>query len=195
MASWLLVLRRLSWLCAVPRRGGILHYNPDQEKFKVVENAELTKRQMKALTYVEDRGMSKWLRTGIQQAFNTLVFKVLRMNIIYPVADESKLVDTHGNVLSNAYLMPPDSTPNDLSGEIHIGLVENYPRDRRDHGDEAPQGLSHEAQGHHQDNDPDTRQINLSEDSGSSQPCYKFFLTMDAVPLEPNDFRNTRHSP
>lgn len=81
------------------QRAGLLHYNPGQEKFRVVEDAGLTREQMKALAYVEDRVMSKWLRTGIQQALNTLVFKVLRMNMVYPVADESKLADTHGNVL------------------------------------------------------------------------------------------------
>lgn len=105
---------------------GLLHYIPGQEKFRVVEDAELTAEQMKALAYVEDRVMSKWLRTGIQQAFNTLVFKVLRMNMVYPVADEKRLADTHGNVLPDVYLMPPGSTPLDLAGEIHTRLVENY---------------------------------------------------------------------
>ncbi len=108
------------------QRAGLLHYNPGQEKFRVVEDAELTSEQMKALAYVEDRVMSKWLRTGIQQAFNTLVFKVLRMNMVYPVADETRLADTHGNVLPDVYLMPPSSTPLDLAGEIHTRLVENY---------------------------------------------------------------------
>ena len=108
------------------QKAGLLHYNPGQEKFRVVENAELTPEQMKALAYVEDRVMSKWLRTGIQQALNTLVFKVLRMNMVYPVADETRFTDTHGNVLPDAYLMPPGSTPLDLAGEIHTRLVENY---------------------------------------------------------------------
>ena len=108
------------------QRAGLLHYNPGQEKFRVVEDAELTPEQMKALAYVEDRVMSRWLRTGIQQALNTLVFKVLRMNMVYPVADETRLADTHGNVLPDVFLMPPGSTPLDLAGEIHTRLVENY---------------------------------------------------------------------
>ncbi len=105
---------------------GLLHYNPGHEKFRVAKDAVLTTEQKKALAYVEDRVMSKWLRTGIQQALNTLVFKVLRMNMVYPVADETKFTDTHGNILPDAYLMPPDSTPIDLAGEIHTRLVENY---------------------------------------------------------------------
>ena len=88
------------------QRAGLLHYSPGHEKFRVVEDAELTPEQMKALAYVEDRVMSKWLRTGIQQALNTLVFKVLRMNMVYPVADETRLADTHGNVLPDVFLMP-----------------------------------------------------------------------------------------
>ena len=108
------------------QRAGLLLYSPGHEKFRVVEDAELTPEQMKALAYVEDRVMSKWLRTGIQQALNTLVFKVLRMNMVYPVADETRLADTHGNVLPDVYLMSPGSTPLDLAGEIHTRLVENY---------------------------------------------------------------------
>jgi len=108
------------------QRAGLLHYNPGHEKFRVVEDAVLTPEQLKALAYVEDRVMSKWMRTGIQMALNTLVFKVLRMNMVYPVADEAKLSDTHGNVLPDVYLMPPGSIPIDLAGEIHSRLVENY---------------------------------------------------------------------
>ena len=108
------------------QKAGLLHYNPGHEKFKVVDETVLTPEQIQALAYVEDRVMSKWLRTGIQQALNTLVFKVLRMNMVYPVADENRLTDTHGNVLPDVYLMPPESTPIDLAGEIHSRLVENY---------------------------------------------------------------------
>ena len=107
-------------------KAGLLHYTPGNEKFRIVENAVLTAEQRRALDYVEQRVMAKWLRTGIQQALNTLVFKVLKTNMVYPVADESRYTDTHGNVLPDAYLMPDGATPLDLAGEIHTSLVENY---------------------------------------------------------------------
>jgi ribosome-binding ATPase YchF (GTP1/OBG family) len=107
-------------------KAGLLHYTPGQEKFRLAENAELTAAQSRALSYVEQRVMSKWLRTGIQQALNTLVFKILKMNMIYPVADESRFSDTHGNVLPDVFMVPDGTTPIDLAGEIHTRLAENY---------------------------------------------------------------------
>ena len=114
-----LVLRRAEKI-------GLLQYTPGQETFKIKENAELTAKQQGALNYIETRVMAKWLRTGIQQALNTVVFKLLRTNMIYPVSDESTYTDHHGNVLPDVYLMPDASTPVDLARNIHTSLVENY---------------------------------------------------------------------
>ena len=107
-------------------RAGLVSYVPGQETYRIAEDADLTAEQQRALDYIEQRVMMKWLRTGIQQALNTLVFKILRTNMVYPVADETKYADTHGNVLPDVYLMPYGSTPLDLAGEIHTRLVENY---------------------------------------------------------------------
>jgi len=105
---------------------GLLQYTPGQEMFKIKENAKLTPKQQGALNYIERRVMAKWMRTGIQQALNTVVFKLLRSNMIYPVSDESKYMDHHGNVLPDVYLMPDGSTPMDLARNIHTNLVKNY---------------------------------------------------------------------
>ncbi len=105
---------------------GLLYYTPGQEKFVIAEDAELTPAQRNALDYVEERVMAKWLRTGIQQALNTVVFKLLKTNMVYPVGDESKYSDHHGNVLPDVHLMPDRSTPLDLAGEVHTRLAENY---------------------------------------------------------------------
>jgi ribosome-binding ATPase YchF (GTP1/OBG family) len=105
---------------------GLLQYTPGQENFRIKENARLTAKQKGALEYIETRVMAKWLRTGIQQALNTAVFKLLRTNMIYPVSDETKYMDHHGNVLPDVYLMPADSTPVDLARNIHTSLLENY---------------------------------------------------------------------
>lgn len=107
-------------------RMGLLYYTPGQEKFRIAENAKLTPEQQRALDYVEQRVMSKWMRTGIQQALNTLIFKLLRVNMVYPVSDETKYMDHHGNVLPDAYLMADGSTPMDLAKEIHTSLAERY---------------------------------------------------------------------
>jgi ribosome-binding ATPase YchF (GTP1/OBG family) len=107
-------------------RMGVLNYVPGQEKFQIIKESALSTGQLQALDYVEQRVMRKWLNTGIQQALNTLVFKVLKTNKVYPVADETKYTDTHGNVLPDAYLMPDGSTPLDLAKEIHTRLADDF---------------------------------------------------------------------
>jgi ribosome-binding ATPase YchF (GTP1/OBG family) len=105
---------------------GLLQYTPGQEMFKIKENAKLTPKQQGALKYIERRVMAKWMRTGIQQALNTVVFKLLRRNMIYPVSNEKKYMDHHGNILPDVYLLPDSSTPIDLAQNIHTRLVKEY---------------------------------------------------------------------
>ncbi len=114
-----LVLRRAE-------KKGLLQYTPGQEKFRIKENAELTPKQQAALNYIEKRVMGKWFNTGIQQALNTVVFKLLKTNIVYPVSDEQKFTDHHLNVLPDVHLMPDGTTPIDLARSIHSKLAENY---------------------------------------------------------------------
>jgi ribosome-binding ATPase YchF (GTP1/OBG family) len=63
------------------------------------------------------------MRTGVQFAINTAVFKLLAMNVVYPVADTSRYTDTRGNVLPDAILLPPDATVKDLAERIHKELA------------------------------------------------------------------------
>jgi ribosome-binding ATPase YchF (GTP1/OBG family) len=105
---------------------GLLRYTPGSEKFTVVEGVKLSPEQSRALDYVDQRVMSKWMRTGIQQALNAVVFKLLKMNMVYPVANEHNFSDKHGNVLPHTHLLPDGSTPLDLAGEVHTRLVEQY---------------------------------------------------------------------
>jgi ribosome-binding ATPase YchF (GTP1/OBG family) len=107
-------------------KSGLLRYTPGQEMFKITEDAKLTPKQEGALNYIEKRVMAKWMRTGIQQALNTVIFKLLRSNMIYPVSDETKYADHHGNVLPDVYLLQDGATPIDLARNIHTRLVKDY---------------------------------------------------------------------
>ncbi|MBN2334569.1 redox-regulated ATPase YchF [Candidatus Bathyarchaeota archaeon] len=107
-------------------KSGLISYAPGHEKFTVIDEDRLTLEQRKAIDYIENRVLYKYMRTGIQQALNTLAFKLLKRNMVYPVSDESRYSDKHGNVLPDAHLMTDDATPMDLAREVHTRLAENY---------------------------------------------------------------------
>jgi len=111
-----LILRRAE-------RRGLIRYIPGEEIFEVKDPSKLNEKQKWALNYIQERVLNKWWRTGVQFAVNVVVFKLLRMNAVYPVEDEKRLTDHHGNVLPDVYLMPPDATVLDLAAEIHTELA------------------------------------------------------------------------
>ena len=103
---------------------GFVEYVPGEETFRVVDESRLTKDQSWALTYVEQKVMTKLMRTGVQFAINSAVFKLLGMNAVYPVEDAKNLADHKGNVLPDTYLVPNGYTAKDLAREIHSDLAE-----------------------------------------------------------------------
>jgi hypothetical protein len=108
------------------RRGeqkGYVEYVPGEEVFRVKYASKLTAEQKAALTYVEERVLSKWIRTGVQFGLNTCVFKLMGMNVVYPVEDAEKYADTNGRVLPDAFLVPYNASVPDLAREIHTELA------------------------------------------------------------------------
>jgi len=61
----------------------------------------------------------------VQFALNTTVFKLLGMNVVYPVEDEDKFSDRKGNVLPDAFLVPHNASVSDLAVEIHTDLAKS----------------------------------------------------------------------
>jgi ribosome-binding ATPase YchF (GTP1/OBG family) len=102
---------------------GYVEYVPGEEVFRVKDKQKLTNDQREALTYVEQRVFSKWIRTGVQFALNTAVFKLLGMNTVYPVEDVEKLTDRKGNVLPDVFLVPYDASVKDLAAQVHSDLA------------------------------------------------------------------------
>ncbi|MBS7655383.1 redox-regulated ATPase YchF [Candidatus Bathyarchaeota archaeon] len=103
---------------------GFIKYIPGEEAFKVVDESKLTKEQKWALNYVQQRVLSKFIGTGVQFALNLSVFKLLGMNVVYPVEDAEHLSDKKGNVLPDAFLVSKDSTIKDLAAQIHTELAQ-----------------------------------------------------------------------
>jgi ribosome-binding ATPase len=101
---------------------GLIKYVPGEERFDVVRPQELTEPQREALAYIRRKVFGEYLRTGVQFALNIAIFKLLRMNSVYPVADAERLMDKHGNVLPDVYLLPSGSTVDDLAKAVHTDL-------------------------------------------------------------------------
>lgn len=105
------------------KQKGFVEYVPGEETFRVVDESRLTKEQSWALAYVEQRVMTKLMRTGVQFALNSAVFKLLGMNVVYPVEDPKNLSDKKGNILPDASLVPKGYVAKDLAKAIHSDLA------------------------------------------------------------------------
>jgi ribosome-binding ATPase YchF (GTP1/OBG family) len=102
---------------------GVIHYSPGEERFEIVKGAKLNERQQMALDHIGKAILGEYLRTGVQFAINVAVFKLLRMNSVYPVSDVSKFTDKSGNVLPDVFLMRDGATVRDLANSIHTDLA------------------------------------------------------------------------
>lgn len=113
---------------------GIIRYIPGDERFEINDQTKLSDKQKWALNFIRKDILGEYMRTGVQFAINVAVFKLLRMNAVYPVADIQKFSDKHGNVLPDIYLMRSGSTIEDLAMEIHSDLAKGllYALDGRD---------------------------------------------------------------
>jgi ribosome-binding ATPase YchF (GTP1/OBG family) len=87
---------------------------------------EIEEKQFKALEFIKREIIEKYGSTGVQVALNKAVFELLNYIVVYPVEDENRLTDKDGNVLPDAFLMPPNSTALDLAFKIHTELGEKF---------------------------------------------------------------------
>ena len=112
---------------------GLIKYSPGSEQFEIIRSDELNEKQINALDFIKKGIMGEYMRTGVQFAINVAVFKLLKMNSIYPVADEKNLSDKKGRVLPDLILLKDGATITDLAREIHSDLTKGllYGKDLR----------------------------------------------------------------
>ena len=104
-------------------QSGVIKYFPGEERFDIVKGAKLSEKQEWALAHINKAILGEYLRTGVQFALNVAVFKLLRMNAVYPVFDATKFSDKKGNILPDVLLMPSGSTVTDLAMSVHSDLA------------------------------------------------------------------------
>jgi ribosome-binding ATPase YchF (GTP1/OBG family) len=100
----------------------VIDYVPGSSSFNIIGNASI--EQEKALEY-----MATYIKehngTGIEELLNEVVFKMLRMVVVYPVEDENKYTDHSGNVLPDAFLVEEGTTAVELAEKIHTSIAKN----------------------------------------------------------------------
>jgi len=111
----------------------LIKYSPGSEQFDILRTNDLNQKQRDALDFIKSDIMGEYMRTGVQFAINVTVFKLLKMNSIYPVAIPEKLSDKKGRVLPDLILLKDGSTIVDLAREIHSDLTKGllYAKDLR----------------------------------------------------------------
>jgi ribosome-binding ATPase len=102
---------------------GLIKYIPGEERFEILRPQDLNDAQKSALAYIRRKVFGEYLRTGVQFALNSVIFKLLKENAVYPVHDPQKLSDKNGRILPDVYLLPSGSTVEDLARDIHTDLV------------------------------------------------------------------------
>ncbi len=101
---------------------GLIKYSPGSEQFEIIKPDDINEKQKNALEFIKRGIMGEYMRTGVQFAINIAVFKLLKMNSVYPVTNEENLSDKKGRVLPDLILMKDGSTVADLAKEIHTDL-------------------------------------------------------------------------
>lgn len=106
-------------------KSGLIDYSPGGKDFKIREGVTPNAPQQKALDLVKGV-LSKIGTTGVQDALNQACFELLKLIVVYPVEDETRLSNKDGEILPDARLLSPNSTAKDLAATIHADLAKGF---------------------------------------------------------------------
>lgn len=103
----------------------LINYIPGDDNFSGKENTQLSEQQNSAL-HLAKNVLTKIQTTGVQEILNSIIFDVLDMIIVYPVEDETKLMNKQGQVLPDARLLKKGSTAKELAFTIHQDIGNGF---------------------------------------------------------------------
>jgi len=106
-------------------KDGMVNYVPGFDSFEVTDPSKLSDRQKKGLEYIA-AFLKKHGGTGVQQAMDKCVYDLLKMIVVFPVADAGRWSDAKGNVLPDALLVRQGANARDLAFEIHKEIGEKF---------------------------------------------------------------------
>src|SRR5438445_1894661 len=106
-------------------KSALIDYFSGEKSFKIKDGISLNPQQQKALD-LANKVLSKIGTTGVQQILNSACFDLLKLIVVYPVEDETKLSNKNGEVLPDARLLFPGSTAKDLAQTVHADLAKGF---------------------------------------------------------------------
>ncbi len=101
-----------------------INYIPGESDFEV--KGSLSKVQEEALDFIKRNVLGVYGSTGVQEVLDTAVFKLLNYIVVYPVENESKLIDSSNKVLPDAFLLKSGATALDLAHKVHTDIAEKF---------------------------------------------------------------------
>ncbi|KYK23546.1 translation-associated GTPase [Thermoplasmatales archaeon SG8-52-2] len=112
----------------------LIEYKPGSDDFKIINQSELSEKQLKALDFIKTNVLKKFGSTGVQDCIEKAV-EMLDLIVVYPVEDETHLTDKEGRILPDAHFMKRGSTAKDLAYKVHTDLGDHFIRaiDARTH--------------------------------------------------------------
>ncbi|MFQ6025866.1 MAG: TGS domain-containing protein, partial [Nitrosopumilaceae archaeon] len=63
---------------------------------------------------------------GVQKVIHSACFDLLKLIVVFPVEDETKLSNKDGEILPDVHLLPLESTAKDLAATIHSDLAKGF---------------------------------------------------------------------
>ncbi len=106
-------------------KSGLIKYIPGNSDFEILKKDTLSEKQFKALEFIRTKILKEWDGTGVQKCLNAAALDFLHCIVVFP-GGVSKLEDAHGNVLPDAFLLPPKATAFDFAAKIHTDLAKNF---------------------------------------------------------------------
>ena len=106
-------------------KAGLIDYVSGNMSFNGKEDTNLSNEQNNAL-HLAKNVLTKLGVTGVQKILNFIVFDVLKMIVVFPVEDETKLCNKDGQVLPDAKLLSSTSTAKDLAFIIHQDIGKGF---------------------------------------------------------------------
>ena len=107
-------------------QSGIIEYAPGNPEFRILKEEKLSKKQKRALDFIQENVLDRFGSTGVQDVIDSMIYKTLRLIPVFPVEDEKKWTDGQGNVLPDAYLIKDGTTARALAYKIHTDIGKKF---------------------------------------------------------------------